>query len=134
MAISFETTLRIFSESMHPDEISAVLGIPPTRVIAKGPHTGRVSGLTHVTRIHAWLLTVSGGEDDIEAQLTRTLDLIESRHQEIQQLQQCCRLDVFIGSFLDESGQGSIGLSSAVMGRFSRAGVDVVFDVYGGGE
>lgn len=120
-------TLRIFSTDVHPDEISAVLGITATRTIPRDP------GSKYRTRRenHAWFwetrdLVKSADNAEHIAAIIRQLD---GRADVLQTLRdRGCEID--ISNYWDSDGQGGPYLDVDLIGDLHRLGLPIGWDIY----
>ena len=122
-------TLRIFSRTTGPDELSEILGIQPTKTRAQDPLSRRP-----VEReFSMWALstkaslTSTDGQEHIDWLLNR---MDESRAEFARLISLGCLMDVFC--YFEIDGQGGPSLTSGQMGRLSELGLDVTWDIYSG--
>lgn len=126
--------LRISSETVTAEELSARLHLTPTRTLRMGdPVTLRTPNAPR--RTHHTFILDSGlpTSEPMEMLLAALVDMIEPRAEALRQLQSEAEMDLFCG-FSSVSGQGSCELSPELMGRLSRLNLFVVLDLYAPGE
>lgn len=121
-------TLRIFSETLEVEQITALVGLKPTRFYLKGdPLSARSSQLR---RTNAWLLMSGVAEDQgVDVHLVCLLDLIEPKADMLRSLCPMCKVDLFCG-FSSTHGQGGTVLDKDLLGRLSALGLDLKIDLY----
>jgi hypothetical protein len=88
--------LRMFSETLEVDEITALIGLRPTRFYTKGdPISARGPELR---RTNAWLLKSEIAEDQgLDVHLGWLVDLIESKVVALGTLRETGKVDLFCG-------------------------------------
>jgi len=125
------STLRIFSTSVEPDEITRRLGIEPAEALPKdpdSPHKPRQEG-------HFWCWRTEGliESSDSEEHLLTILAVFESAAEALEQLRELgCRTD--INSFWVGNGQGGPTLQLKTMEKLCELGLPVSWDNYFGSD
>ena len=124
-------TLRIFSDSMHPDEIESILGLTAT---SKFPRD-ETSRYRHRRETHGWLFTT---ENTVESRdngehLKVIIALLTPRAEALHRLQSLgCNTDIFC--YWISSGQGGPGLDVEMMERLCSLKLAISWDMYFGEE
>lgn len=120
--------LRIFSETLEVEQITALVGLKPTRFYAKGDPVSACS--PQLRRTNAWLLKSGIAEDQgIDVHLGWLLDLVGSKVDALRTLRETCKVDLFCG-FSSTHGQGGTVLDKDLLGRLSALGLDLKIDLY----
>jgi uncharacterized protein DUF4279 len=121
-------SLRLFGETLDPDEIGSVLGLEATHTHLKGELFG--PGHTARRRESGWLLQspLSKRSDMIE-HLKWLLDTLEPKHMVIRDLAGKYRVDLFCG-FGSVNGQGGFTLDATTLTRIAELGVPLALDLY----
>jgi len=124
-------TLRIFSSSLHPDEISHIIGVNATQSRPIEPNSKYRPRREH----HYW-----GWESRSEIQTRDGLDhvravigLLQGREHLLKELREGgCDIDVCC--YWVSSGQGGPLLDVPTLGALARLGLEIWWDVYFGEE
>jgi hypothetical protein len=89
--------LRIFSEKLEVEQITALIGLKPTRCYAKGDPIS--AGNPQLRHANAWLLKSDVAEDQsIAVHLGWLLGSIESKVDALRTLRQTCKVDCSVSS------------------------------------
>jgi hypothetical protein len=125
------STLRIYTNNSHPDVITSLLKIGPTRISIAGPNgpRGRIV-------VNGWFLTTKGRlrSRDSRRHLDWLLDKIEPVSEQILALQRQ-GMSMDISSFWESaSGNGGPTISPNQMTRLVKMNLEVWWDVYFEGE
>jgi hypothetical protein len=111
-------------------EITAVIGISPTREYEKGDIISRKSPKPVRRQNSMWMIESGLPESaDIEDHILSLCDKIQPCSEALNSLRSDCDVDIFCGYF-SESGQAGFSLSNQVLGRVVSLGLDLIFDVY----
>ena len=124
-------TLRIFSEAIHPAEISRVLGIDATRA----RHRDANSKYRHERENHYWGWCSDSFVQSLDgiAHVRAIVSVLQGKEQELAQLRTAgCNIDVCC--YWVSSGQGGPSLDTLALTDLSRLGLDIGWDVYFGKE
>ena len=122
------TCIRIFGETLQPEEIEAKLGLKATRTHVKGQPRSRRYNVPW--RHSLWLLESPLSDDhDMADHLKWLLDRLEPRLDVIRTLSAEYRVGLMCG-FSSGSGQGGFTLDSTTLGRTAKLGVPLVVDLY----
>jgi uncharacterized protein DUF4279 len=121
-------SIRIFSETLEPEEIGAALGLKATRTHSKGqPRSPRFKA---VWRESFWSLQSPLGEDsDLASHLRWLLDALDPKLGVIRSLSEKYQVDLFCG-FSSGSGEGGFTLDSTTLARIAKLGLPVIADLY----
>ena len=121
-------SVRIFGETLQPEEIEAKLGLKATRTHVKGQPRSRRYNVPW--RHSLWSLESPLSDDhDMADHLKWLLDRLEPRLDVIMALSAEYRVDLFCG-FSSGSGQGGFTLDSTTLARIAKLGVPLVVDLY----
>lgn len=123
-------TLRIFGDSLIPDEITRLLGSKPTKATQKGEIILYDSGREQIARHGSWRLEISDCVPEnldhqiswILSQLTDDLEIWNNLHKKF-------RIDLFCGLFMNSSNEG-FSLSSETILALGSRGIAIGFDIY----
>jgi hypothetical protein len=128
-------TLRVYSDTIPPEEISSSLGLTPTSTQHKGrvrnPHGRRPI----VQKLHGWFLSSEGRVEsrDVRRHLDWLLDQISGAADELTRLTNSVtggtRADISCAWF-SAFGHGGPTLSPSQMERMGTLGIDCWFDLY----
>lgn len=124
-------TLRIFSGSMHPDEIESMLGLAATR---KAPRD-QTSRYRHRREANGWFFSTEGSVDsrDNDVHLGAIITLLTPRAEALRRLQSLgCETDIFC--YWVSSGQGGPGLEVKMMEHLCSLRLAISWDMYFGDE
>jgi len=125
-------TLRIYPESLDPDEVTKRLRIEPTDWQRRGE--SRKLG-SRPPKLHGWFLSSDGEVEsrDVRLHLDWLLSRIAPQADAILALQRDgCRMDVSC-YWVSASGHGGPSVLPVQMGELARLGLELWFDVYLGG-
>jgi hypothetical protein len=125
-------TLRIYSNSIDPDEITLLLGINPTSIQRCGElvQSSRKTNTAH--KLNGWFLTSDGALEsrDIRQHLNWLLDQLASKEAAIRSLQlENCRMDISC-YWLARDGHGGPTISPRQMEALVKLNLELWFDVY----
>lgn len=120
----FRITLRILGDQLDPDQVSDVLGMPPTSSARKGdpfPRKGR------------WLLEIESkdcGQDvDVEDGIELLFSRLPSDPDFWASLTTAYNVDIFCGLFLTSANRG-FGISAEVSKLLADRHLEIGFDLY----
>jgi hypothetical protein len=124
-------SLRIFGDDLDPDEISALLGVPPTLSEKKGEVRIDKRGVEQISRTGRWLLQVTRRQPgDLDSQLVELLSPLTPDTGVWRSLVARFKLDIFCGLFMKESNEG-LELRPETLEMISSRGLSLGFDIYG---
>ena len=121
-------SLRIFGDTLQPEEIGSALGLQATHTHLKGELLSPKH--TTVRRESGWLIQSPLSErSDMVDHLKWLLDSLEPKRDVVRELSRRYRIDLFCG-FSSGSGQGGFTLDSATLARIAELGVPLALDLY----
>jgi hypothetical protein len=126
-------TLRIYPQRYGPEEVSARLGLEPSKWQRRGE--AAVPG-SRPAPVHGWFLSSDGmvASLDVRRHLDWLLSRIGSRGDAIRALQaEGCDMDIFC-LWVSASGHGGPSVRPAQMGELARLNLELGFDVFLGGD
>lgn len=123
--------LRIFGDDVEPDEITALLGCPPSVARRRGDVVeGRAR--QRVARTGSWILNSNGpGSEPLDAQVRRLLDGLTGDLSAWAALTRRFKVDLFCGVFM---GGWNRGIDAETMRALADRNVPLGFDIYATGE
>ncbi len=124
-------TLRVFGDDLDPDDVTRVLGCPPTKAHQKGDRFPLSGGQELVRRTGSWRLEFPGAEQEwiLTDAIDALLDRLPSDPAVWYTLASRFRLDVFCGLFLDALNRG-LDLGPDVMSRLAERHLTLRLDIY----
>lgn len=122
--------LRVSSATLTADQITAQLGIEPSKKLEKGTPISRRSESPRIRESALWILDSGLPESEaLDKHLERISELVASHSSELQSLLADCEIDIFCGyTFHDD--QGGFVLPREVVKRFASVPIEVVFALY----
>ena len=128
-------SLRVFGDGLEPEEVSALLGRPPTRQHRKGDKRngdGTGGSADAVEPTGAWILDSSLSEkDEIEEHIEALLGPLSNDMDEWSSLMDNFSASIHCGVFLDRYNEG-FELSPRVAQALAERGLVIAFDIYSG--
>jgi hypothetical protein len=123
-------SLRVFGDGLEPDEVSALLGHPPTRAHRKGDKGG--PGGRTIEPTGAWILDSRISEKaEVEDHVESILALLTNDHDEWANLADRFSASIHCSIFMDQYNEG-FELSSRVTKALASRGLVIAFDIYSG--
>jgi len=124
-------SLRFFGDDLDLDELTKLLGAPPTKSERKGEEiVGKVSGQRRTARSGGWRLRAERREPgDFDAQISEILDQLTEDTDIWQDLTTRFRADIFCGLFMTEGNEG-VSLSRETLEKLAARGLTIDFDIY----
>ena len=123
-------SLRVFGDSLEPDEVSALLGRPPTRSARKGEKVAGSQDAIEPTG--AWILDSALSERaEIEEHVEALLASVSNDMDEWSSLTDRFSASILCGAFLDLYNEG-FELSPRLAQAVSDRGLVIAFDIYSG--
>ncbi len=124
-------TLRIFSKSLHPDEISSILGVQATAPCPKQPDS------KYRTRreYHYWCWSSSTTLESLNGleHVRAITSVLEGKEQQLQRLREAgCEIDICC--FRVSTGQGGPFLDVPALAALAHLGLEIWWDVYFGDD
>jgi hypothetical protein len=124
-------SLRVFGDSLEPEEVSALLGRDPSRCHRKGDPLGGANGAA-VEPTGAWILDSDLSEKtEIEEHIETLLSRVSNDTDEWDQLTSMYSAWILCSAFLDQYNEG-FELSPRVARSLAERGLVVAFDIYSG--
>lgn len=123
-------SLRVFGDVLEPEEVSALLGHPPTRSHRKGDKCGPAGASVEPTG--AWILDSRISEKaEVEDHVESILALLTNDHDEWASLTERFSASILCGIFLDQYNEG-FELSPRLCKALANRGLVIAFDIYSG--
>lgn len=124
-------SLRVFGDSLEPEEVSALLGRDPTRCHRKGDPMGGKGG-NAVEPTGAWILdSVLSEKVEIEEHVETLLSSVSNDSDEWDQLTSRFSASILCSAFLDQYNEG-FELSPRLAQSLADRGLVIAFDIYSG--
>lgn len=126
-----QTTLRIYGDSLDPDDVTRLLGCEPTVSERKGEHVvGPKTGAVRVARTGSWRLQATRTEpEDLPVQIDELLGKLTSDMSAWAKVGEACRIDLFVGLFMN-SGNNGLSISPMHLRALGERGIELGLDVY----
>ncbi|MFC7219687.1 DUF4279 domain-containing protein [Streptomyces polyrhachis] len=123
-------SLRIVSQTITVDEISAVLGIEPDDYFEHGSLEIACNPDTFRRKRSVWILK-SGLDSDrwLQEHAEALVGRLGERRESLGRLAESCELELFLG-FGSENGQGGCVLPARLLTEIGSLGLNVVLDLY----
>ncbi len=122
------SALRIFSDSICPSEMTAMLDLQPTSLFKKG----EVFGMAQLARkANGWFYSTKGSVQsrDTRRHIDQVLDALEPRRTGLQALIKLgCKIDIC--SYWLSAGHGGPSVEHEQMKRLAELEIGVWWDVY----
>src|ERR1017187_7425439 len=127
--------LRIIGDELIPDEVTALLGTPPTRAHIKGEMgkhiVGPKVGDVRVARSGMWTLEASDREpEDMNGQIQEILSRMTGDLAVWQSIAKRYRVDLFCGLWLS-GDYGGLELSPQSLAALGERGIELGLCIYG---
>lgn len=127
-------SLRVFGDTLEPDEVSALLGRKPSRQHRKGDKIAGRPGAKReaVEPTGAWILDSALPERvEVEEHVEELLATLSNDMDEWASLNDRFSASILCSLFLDQYNEG-FELSSRIAQAISERGLFVAFDIYSG--
>jgi len=122
--------LRIFGDSLEPQEVTAVLGREPTRSFRKGDRNVGANGKEYAPRrTGMWMLAASEDVHNVENCLRNFLAHLPSDLDVWRTLGARFELILSVGLFMDETNE-EFELPASALEALGRRGVSINLDIY----
>ena len=121
-------SLRVIGDDLDPDEVTRLLGHPPTRIRRKG------DAMTDSGSVRApfssWCLQAPvSTEADVDAQVEWLFSRLTSDLSIWKDLSSRSKVDLYGGLFLEAENRG-FSLSPKTLGEIAKRGVSLGFEIY----
>jgi hypothetical protein len=117
------------SVTLLPEQMEAVIGIPPTRSHKIGePRSMRTNGGVYDRHYYSIQSTISDTEP-LDKHIEQILSMLERRVDRVKQLASGASFSLFCG-FSSGNGQGGFVLSPLLLSRVAELGLEMVLDLY----
>lgn len=128
-------TLRIQGDDLIPDDVTRLLGAPPTHAQTKGDRTvGAKTGHVRIARTGMWRLCARDREpEDMDGQIHEILSQITDDISIWQHITDKYEVDLFCGLFMQTSNEGLI-LSARSLAALGMRGIEMGLDIYDGDD
>ena len=128
-------TLRIGGDDLVPDEITALLGVPPTDAVVKGQEiVGRKTGRVWIAKSGLWRLHAANREpEDMNGQIQEILSQVTTDLAIWRSLASRFQIDLFCGLFLRTGNEG-LTLSPESLYALGARGIEMGLDIYSGDD
>jgi hypothetical protein len=123
---------RILGDELDPEEVTKLLKVLPTECVRRGHPVRSLHGKREVrSRTGRWELSTQGSTNstELEEHLVLLLSKIEPVSERIRLIRVPVRVE-FHCFWMSGTGQGGPVLSAKTLGRISRLGADLDFDLY----
>jgi len=121
--------LRVAGDDLDPNEITRLLGRPPTRAYRKGDAIAAGSG-TRIATFGHWQLQAKDAEpEDLNKQVAELLAGLTQDLQVWNFIARQYRLDLFCGLFMRERNEG-VSLSPATLHSIGQRSIRLDLDIY----
>jgi hypothetical protein len=121
-------SFRIAGDALRPDQMTAILGIQPTRSGVKGERHS--CGHGSVSRTSFWLLKCPLNDSlPLTEHLKWLLDVFEPKYKSINSAAEGATL-MFLCGFAPGSGQGGFTLDAKTLQRIAALGVPLSINLY----
>lgn len=124
-------TLRIFGDSLVPDEVTALLGVEPTHAHAKGDrHLGKDCREFVKRRVGMWqLVRAEESADTFESRVLALLDRLPSSGATWSAITQNLGADLSIGYFMERTNEELL-VTTKVLSALASRGIELLLDIY----
>jgi hypothetical protein len=126
-------TLRICGDDLIPEEITELLGVPPTHGQRKGDRfVGKKTGQVRIAKAGMWRLRATNREpEDIDGQIRELLSQTTPDLGVWKDIAKRYSVDLFCGLFMGCSNEG-LTISSESLAALGERGIEIGLDIYGG--
>lgn len=123
-------TLRIFGDSLAPDELTKLLGCAPTVATTKGEVIHHPSGRKQISRHGSWRLEAQSCEpENLDQQISWLLGQLTENPDTWLHINKTFKVDLFCGLFMGCSNEG-FSISPATLLALGSRGIEIGFDIY----
>ena len=112
-----------------PEEVTSLLGAPPTRAERKGEGIPTRTG-ERTARTGGWRLEARATEpENLDAQVSELLGLLTPDLEVWRTLHERYRLDLFCGWFMNENNE-AVSISPSTLLALGQRGIELGLDIY----
>lgn len=123
-------TLRIFGDSLVPNEVTALLGVEPTHAHTKGDrHIGKDEREFANRHIGMWQLRAEESADTFESRVLGLLARLPSSGATWNAIMQNLEADLSVGYFMERSNEEFL-LTTKVLNALASRGIELLLDIY----
>jgi hypothetical protein len=127
-------TLRIWGDSLVPDDVSQALGAAPSKSQLKGQELPVGAGRVRLAKFGAWYLHASETSPaDLDSQVGEILVKLTSDLSVWSDLSTRFDIDLFCGWFLEERNEG-LCVSPHTLRSLGERGIELALDIYAGDD
>lgn len=125
-----KATLRVFSDELSLEELTAVMGLP-----SSGGHTKGESKKRSVKSWSSsyWPLESKSSSEWVEDHIEELVNWLESKSEDYARIRSSCFADLFC-LVATIGGQAGVVIHRDLMPRLIALGLSVVLDIHDGGE
>lgn len=124
-------SLRIIGDSLVPDNISELLGSPPTHAPINGETLiGKKTGIKRVAKFGMWQMSVADSEpENLDGQIEEILGKLTDNLVVWSKISEQFEVDFFCGLFMGGSNEG-LSLSPRTLAALGERGIELGLDIY----
>ena len=122
-------SLRIFGDDLEPDEVTALLGTPPTHAVRRGElRSSRPEASP--ARTGSWRLQSGYAKPgDLDVQIRDLLALVTDDPAVWRTIHERYKVDLFCGLFMQTTNDG-LSLKSDTLAAIAARGLELQLDIY----
>jgi hypothetical protein len=125
-------TLRIMGDTLIPEEITKLLGSPPTEAQYKGEVLTRKTGASRIAKSGMWRLRAAETTPgDLDAQVREIISALTDDVTVWDDLASRYEIDLFCGWFMEKENEG-IGVSADTLRKLGARSIELQLDIYAG--
>lgn len=127
--------LRIIGDALIPEEITKMLGYPPTDAQTKGETlTGKKTGTKRIAPFGMWRLEAEESKpENLDGQIDEILDKLTTSLDVWAKIGEQFEVDLFCGLFMGKYNEG-LSLSPVTLAAIGLRGIELDLDIYGPDE
>jgi hypothetical protein len=128
-------SLRIIGDALIPDEITTMLGAPPTSSQVNGETLiGKNTGIKRIAKFGKWQMDAGRREpEDLDGQIEEILGKLTDDLDVWSEIGKRFEVDCFCGLFMVRSNEG-LSISPRTMASLGQRGIELGLDIYGSNE
>jgi hypothetical protein len=125
-------SLRIIGDFLMPDEITKMLGAPPTKSQIKGETLhSKNTDKTRIAKFGMWRLDSANSEpENLDGQIKEVLGKLTDNLEIWFKIREQFEVDFFCGLFMGVSNEG-LSLSPQTLADIGLRGIELGLDIYG---